>query len=792
MGGLWAVPSQLNPTRGGVPRLRYLKHRLRATTRAASGGRLKGSAPPLLKGCAMTSLAHFCSRRRFAVLGSWVVLLLTLVVLVVRLGTAFTDETTLPNSESATAYSLLAEAGAAGQGAGSDTTETGNIAWHTDGVPITNLAVQKDITVMLEKVATLPGVESVVNPYSTAGARQLNAAADTAFASVVVTKDADVDPVIQSAENLRSSTLDVQVGGTAFTEEPGASHGTEIVGIVAALVLLLLVFRSIWAALLPIVTGVTGVAASLLVVMLASHVLDLAATSLTMGALIGLGVGIDYALFIVNRERKALLAGKSVPDAIAEAVNTSGRAVIFAGLTVIAALLGMFVVQLGVLTGMAQAAALTVLFTVAAAITLLPALLAILGHRVLSRRQRASLAPVLINSSVPAPHGRRRGGIAHGWSLLVHRLPRRVAVSALLVVLVLAAPVMSMRVGDADASSDPAGSASRSYHELMAAGFGQGFDATLLLVARTPDAASAQAFSSLVSDLSSVDGVAAVTTAPRSAGAQLAVASVTPTSSAQTEQTADLVNNLRDEAIPAAESGTGLHVYVGGTTATNIDLSNALMSKLPLYLGLVAALGFLLLVIAFRSILVPLIGAVTNILTIFVGLGAITAIFQFGWGSELLGVGSGAPVTYIVPVLIVGVMFGLSMDYQVFLVSRMHEEWTLTRDNTRAVRVGLTETAQVIAAAATIMLFVFASFGFSGERIVSSIGIGLASAVVVDAFIVRLTLVPSLMKLMGRYNWSYPRWADRITPRLSLEGPAEPRFAPVDTSELVPSGQLRD
>jgi RND superfamily putative drug exporter len=727
------------------------------------------------------ALAQKCFRWRFAVLGGWIATLVALIMLVIGLGSGFTDAAELPDSESSTAYSLLAESG--GQTTG---TEQGIIAWHTDGVAIGDAAVRRQLTTMLDRVATMPGVRAVVSPYDPAGARQLDAASDTAYATVVLTEDADVTPVTDAATALRSGTLDVEVGGTAFTALPGASHGTEIVGILAALAILLLVFRSVWAAVLPIITGVMGVGVSLLAVMLASHVVDLAATSLTMGALIGLGVGIDYALFIVNRYRKSLLGGAGVRDAIGQALDTSGRAVVFAGVTVMVALLGMFVVDLGILTGMAQAAAVTVLFTVAAAVTLLPALLGILGRRVLSRRQRATMAGAPEAGPAWPQH---RAGLAVRWAALVQRAPRRMGLLALLVIVTLAAPVASMRVGDADASSDPAGSPARAYYELMADGFGPGFDASLLLVARTPDAASARAFTTLVSRLATVDGVASVAAAPVTAGQRIAVATVVPATSAQTAETTDLVGILRDDVIPAAESGTGLRVYVGGTTATSIDISAALMDKLPLYLGLVAVLGFLLLAVAFRSLLVPLVGALTNVATIFVGLGAVTAIFQFGWGAELLGVGSGAPVMYLVPVIIVGVMFGLSMDYQVFLVSRMHEEWTHTRDNLRAVRTGVAETGQVIAAAALIMLCVFASFGFSGERIVSAIGIGLGIAALVDAFVVRLTLVPALMRLIGRANWWYPRWAGRITPRLSVEGAAQPpAAAPVADREPVGAG----
>ncbi|MGN8244530.1 MMPL family transporter [Cellulomonas soli] len=725
----------------------------------------------------MNALARWSHRKRRAVLGGWILLLIGLAAAVLTQGTAFTEDATLPDSESASAYALLAEMGAGSAADG--TTETGTIVWRTTGVAIDDAAVQDQVRSVLTDVAGLPGVEAVVSPYDEAGARQVNAEVSTAYATVTVDEDVDVDQVRTVADSLAGAGIEVAIGGQAFSELPSASHGTEGIGIIAALVILFLVFRSRWAAFLPILVGVVGVGTSLLAVMVGSHWVDLAETSLTMGALIGLGVGIDYALFIVNRHRKALLAGASVEDAIATAIGTSGRAVIFAGLTVIVALLGMVVVGLGVLTGMGQAAAVTVLFTVLAAITLLPALLGMLGHKVLSRKQHDALAAGRPDAADPTG----KASVSSRWALLVQRATRRSALAALLLIVAMALPFAAMRVGNADASSDPAGSPTREYADLIAPAFGAGFDATLVLAARTPDAASAQAFTDLVATLPDVEGVAAVQAAPLQDGQTIAVAAIVPTTSAQTQETQDLVNALRDEVIPAAADGTALEVYVGGETATNIDLSQALMSRLPLYLGLIALLGFLLLAMAFRSVLVPLVGAVTNLATICVGLGAITAIFQLGWGSELLGVGSGAPIMYIVPVLIVGVMFGLSMDYQVFLVSRMHEEWSHTRDNARAVRVGVSETGRVIGAAATIMLCVFASFGFSGERIVSAIGIGMALAVLVDAFVVRLTLVPALMHLIGDRNWAYPRWADRLTPRMSIEGPSEVSGVPA-TDEL--------
>jgi RND superfamily putative drug exporter len=725
-------------------------------------------------------LARLCVRRRFIVAGGWVIALLLLAGLTVRLGSGFTDSTQVPNSESATAYSLLDGAGQGGL-ASSTSTVTGNIAWHASGPSITSPAVERAAATMLGKVAHLPGVEAVVSPYTAAGAAQVSRSANTAYATVTLAKGADVKPVEQAADALRGAGIDVQAGGTAFTPQPGASHGTEVIGILAALVILLLVFRSIWAAALPVITGVTGVGLGTLVVILGSHAISLSSTSLTMGSLVGLGVGIDYALFIVNRHRKALLAGAPGPEAIGQALATSGRAVIFAGVTVIAALLGMYVVGLSALTGMAEAAAVTVLFTVASAITLLPALLALLGTRVLSRRQRRALTESRMTGSRAAATGPAAGaharagrggqGLAARWARLVQGSPRRAIAITVLAIIALATPALSLRVGSADASSDPAGSSTRAYYDMMAAGFGPGFDAPLLLVAQAPDTAAQHALTGLAQELRTAGDVAAVT-APATVGRGLEVITVVPRTSAQATATSDLVTTLRHHVIPAAEAGTSLHVYVGGPTASSIDLSSALMSKLPLYLGLIALLGFFLLTLAFRSVLIPLTGAVTSLASIVAGLGAITAIFQFGWGSALFGVGSAAPVSYIIPVCIVGVVFGLSTDYQVFLLSRIHEEWQRTGDNTRAIRQGVTETARVIVIAMAIMACVFGSFGFSGERIVASIGVGMASAVIIDALLVRLTLVPALMTLAGRWNWAYPRWAQRLTPRLSVEGTA--------------------
>lgn len=722
----------------------------------------------------MSRLARWCAQRRFVVLGVWVLAAVALAVGMMTAGSAFKSSTDAPSSESSTAYGLLSElrtdanhhSGSGTAGSPDEIAGDAQFVWKSDGLAIDDPSVVEAIDAALMEIGAVSGVESVVGPYGPAAASQLNSNANIAYAAINLADDVGDTETQQISDIVTSVDADAHlsaaVWGTGFKMHAGGAP-VELIGVVAALVLLLLIFRSLWAAILPIVTGVVGVGISTLIVSLASHVVTIPDSATSMGSLIGLGVGIDYAVFIVNRHRRALTRGASVHDAVAEAINTSGRAVVFAGATVVIALLGLMILGVGILSGMAIGAALTVLITVLAAITLLPALLAVLGTRALSRQERRRIAT---DGSIPEPTNTLFGR----WADRLLRRPVYVAVAAAVVMLGLAAPALDIRLGSADASSDPTTSATRQHHDLMAEGFGDGYDAQLLLAARTPDDASRQAFTNLASHLETTDNVAAVHVTPSSADSAVSVLTVTPRTSAQSEETADLVRTMRDNLIPTAESGSDLEVYVGGQTASNVDLATTLTSKLIPYLAIIAGLGFLLLAIAFRSLLVPLIGALGNLLTMAVSLGAITAIFQWGWASSLLGVGSAAPIEPIVPVVIVGIVFGLSMDYQVFLVSRIHEEWTHTRDNTRAIRVGISETGKVIATAAMIMFLVFASFGTIGLRIISELGIGMAVAILADAFILRMGLVPALMALIGKWNWWYPGWAERITPKVSIEG----------------------
>jgi RND superfamily putative drug exporter len=684
-------------------------------------------------------------------------------------GSSFSDSTSLPASDSATAYSLLARAG-------SDAAKvsTGTIVWDTRRGSALSPAARSRIAPMLASVAKVEGVKGVISPFTAAGAKQVSADARTAYATVVFTSDSHEAAAAKLAQAAASSQLDVQVGGAAFTKiSPGGA--SEVIGILAALLILILVFRSIWAAVLPIITGVAGVGLSSLAVILLSHVITLPSVAPELGALIGLGVGIDYALFIVNRHRKALQQGADLTDAVTTALNTSGRAVLFAGGTVVVALLGLVILNVGFLTGLGIAAAVTVILTVMAAVTLLPALLATMGRRVLRKSERAA-------TGSPA-----RRSVWARWARLVERRPVVAAVLAVAVLGALAVPALTIRLGAADDSSAPTGTSARSYYDTMADAFGKGFDAQLLLVAQTPDSHARAARATLTRELPEVKGIASASPPEAVSGDSLSMIQVVPTAAAQDQATSDLVRTLRSGIVPQAEAGTDLRVYVGGTTATNIDFANALTSKLPLFLAIIAVFGFLLLTLAFRSLLVPAIGAIGNLLTIAVALGSTVALFQWGWGQPLFGIGGPAPLEYIVAILIVGVVFGLSMDYHVFLVSRMHERWTQTGDNRRAVTSGAADTGGVIVTAAAIMACVFAAFGVAGVRTIAEFGVGLAVAVLADAFLLRMTAIPALMHLIGRRNWAIPSWLDRALPHVSVENPDTDSPAPTARKDRPPA-----
>ncbi|TXC93644.1 MMPL family transporter [Streptomyces sp. ISID311] len=732
----------------------------------------------------MTALARWCLRRRIVVLLLWLAAFAGVAVAAGVTGSAYSNNYEVPGTESSQASALLAKA-FPGSSGDSDT-----IVWHTDSGTVRSGAVTKTMTHTLEKVADLPGVSEVRSPYDRPqagashgqGARQISKDGHTAYASVTFDRPTDeldtaqVRKVVDTAQRASGHGLQVELGGAgiALTEAPRAQL-PEIIGLCAAAVVLFLAFGSLAATFLPIVTAVAAVGTASAGISLLSHAMTVADFAPMLGMLIGLGVGIDYALFIVTRHRKGLRAGLSVDEAATRAAASSGRAVVFAGATVCIALLGMLILRLSFLNGVALAASLTVVLTVAASVTLLPALLGLIGMRALSGRERRQLA-------AHGPRRERPTGIAARWSGFVERHPKLLGLTAAVVMLVLALPAFGLHLGTSDQGNNPATATTRKAYDLLAgggpgaergSGFGPGFNGPLTLVGTMDGAKDRIAFDKLPHRLREVPGVAQVSAPEFNGGRSTGVITVVPDSAPQSRQTSALVARLRGEVLPAAERATTLDVRVGGITAGYDDFANIIVGKLPLFIGMVIALGSVLLLFAFRSIGVPVKAALMNIAAVASSFGIVVAVFQWGWGSELLGLGSAGPVEPFLPVIMVSVLFGLSMDYQVFLVSRMYEEWRLTGDNRRAVRVGLTETSRVINSAAVIMIAVFAAFILSGDRTIAMFGIGLASAVALDAFVLRTLLVPALMHMLGGANWWLPSWLGRWLPRISIEPPPE-------------------
>ena len=723
----------------------------------------------------MSAIARWCFRRRFAVIAAWVLVLVGLGTLSQAVKSDFNNSFSLPGTGSTTAQQLLAKAIPA-QAGDSDT-----IVWQVSHGTVRDATVTTQMNSVLEQIATMPEVAAVVSPYGPHGATQISRDGRTAYATVDFAKQAnnlakaDITRVIDAAKAARAPGLNVQLGGQAIEQTEQTSLGvSSTVGVLAAAVVLFIAFGSLLAMLLPIVTAIAGVGGGLMAIAPLTHAINVVDFAPILGALIGLGVGIDYALFIVTRHRRGLQSGLTPEQAAVKAIDTSGRAVLFAGSTVCIALLGILVLGVSFLNGLAVASALTVVFTVLAAVTLLPALLGVFGMRVLSRRQRRRLA-----SGAPAPGA---AGMWARWASTVERRPAILAVAAAAVMLVLAIPVLSLRLGSSDQGNDPSSTTTRQAYDLLADGFGPGFNGPLLLVAQTSSPADVAALRTLEADLPKVADVTSVRQIAATSGTE--VIQVTPGTSPEAKATADLISTLRDDTIPAAERGTTLRVYIGGVTATFADFATVVDAKLPWFIVTIVGLSFLLLVVAFRSLLIPGTAAMMNLLAAAASFGVLTAFFQWGWGTGAFGLGKAGPVEAFLPVVTLAILFGLSMDYQVFLVSRMNEEWVHGLRNSDAVRTGQVETSRVITAAATIMICVFLTFSFLGSRDVAEFGIGLAAAVALDAFILRTVLVPAAMHLFGNANWWLPRWLDRRLPHLAIE-PPDPAGEPAHP--LVPA-----
>ncbi|MGA1441211.1 MAG: MMPL family transporter [Ilumatobacteraceae bacterium] len=743
--------------------------------------------------------------RRRVVVAVWVAVLLALGAGVGSIGSSFSTQFTLPDVESAEGFELLSA-----RFGGEESGRSATIVVQANGG---FTAAQRDVLNAYFARLDARGDMGVVSPFTPAGARQVAPRGDIAFATVSLASELNsAEQFAELFEEMKAIEptvvgVEIEYGGEVFAEFEAPT--SEVLGLAFAIVILIFAFGSVLAMGLPIGTAFGGIAAGVMVATLVSNLVTMPDFATTLGVMIGLGVGIDYALFIVTRYREARHRGKDCATATAEAIDTAGRAVLFAGTTVVISLLGMLIMGVSFMNGLAIGASITVAFTMLASITLLPALLGFVGERVEVTRWRGVVAAGLVALSLvgvgvkqnallfAAPIGglvllagsfvpflRRTlpvrrvkpmpDTLPYKWSRWVQRRPWLSLVIGVAVLGALTLPVFGLRLGFADEGNYPTDTTTRRAYDLLAEGFGPGFNGPLTLVAAVDSPDQLVAARSLGDVLAVTPGVVSASPAvPNDVATPTAVLwTLYPSGAPQSQEAADLVERLRADVIPTAVGASGLDVKVTGSVAVNVDFSRYLADRLPVFFAVVLLLSFVLLMAVFRSLLVPLKAVLMNLLSIGSAYGAVVAVFQWGWGASLIGLGGSAPIDPWLPVMMFAIVFGLSMDYEVFLLSRVKEEYDRTGDNELAVADGLAKTARVITAAAAIMVFVFGSFVLDPTRSIKMFGFGLAVAVLLDATIVRMLLVPATMELLGDRNWWLPRWLDRVLPKIDVEGAA--------------------
>ncbi|MGW0547981.1 MMPL family transporter [Streptomyces altiplanensis] len=692
-------------------------------------------------------LAAFSQQHCRRALGLWVAVLIAVTAASTAVGSDYHNDFSLPGTDSQAARTTLQKHGSAQAG------DTVQIVLR-NGAGLRGADVEERVEPMLENVAKLPGVAGVRSPYEDRAAFSKDGT--VAYATVTLegkAEDAaaeDVAKLIDTARSVAGDGLRAEVGGDAARGAEEGGGAAEGAGILGALVILVFLFGSPVAASLPVVAALFAVGTSVGLIAMASHVASVADFTPPVMMLVGLGVGIDYALLIFSRYRGELLKGVRAEQATRTALDAAGRTVFFAGCTVIIALMGLVALGLGSLRGVALAVALTVLVTMAASLTLLPALLGVMGRRI----ERGVARRAAKSKRVEGAGWRR-------WATGVQRRPWAALIVALVALGALAAPALDMRLGFADAGNDARTKTSRKAYDLLAEGFGPGFNGPLVVVA---DGGGENAAERVRTALEKTDGVAAVTPASSAEDGSVSTVVAFPGSAPQDQATSELVDRLRSDVLPPLERETGAELLVGGSTAATEDFAATVSDRMPLFVAIVVGLSALLLLVVFRSVLIPVKAALLNLISIGAALGVITLVFQHGW----FGVEPG-PIEAFIPVMIFAIVFGLSMDYEVFLLSRVHEEWERTGDAAEAVREGLAATGKVITAAAAIMIVVFAAFVFSPDRMLQQFGLGLAVAILLDAVVIRCLIVPAVMRLLGRRAWWLPAWLRGALPRVRLE-----------------------
>lgn len=712
---------------------------------------------------------RIAARNPKRVLGAALAVIAALIAVNTAVGGTFVDRFSIPGTESQAAVDLLEDRFPQQSGGAATIVVRAERG-------IDSPEVRAEIESLITEFAKLPHVLSVTSPYDTPGsispsgnvARFSAQYDEQPFDLEVETFDALFDLRDESSR----SDFQVELGGAVPSagevEPPGEA---ELIGLGMAVLVLLVAFGSVVAMGLPITTALLGLIPGFMIIGLLSAFVDMASFTPQFASMIGIGVGIDYALLIVTRFREGLVEGKSLEDAIAQSSATAGRAVLFAGTVVVIALLGLWASGIPFLGWVATAAAILVASLVAVALLVLPAVLGLVGAHI----DRFTL-PIFKQH-----HSSDETGFATRWANAVQRRPVVFLLISLAIVVTLALPISSLRLGSADAGSNPESATTRRAYDLLSDGFGPGFNGQILVALQIDDPAAIETVEGLPDRLVGIEGVVATSPVIINEDQSAAIITVIPTSAPQEVETSELVERLRDE-VPGMVAGSGAEALIGGQTAAFEDIAEKISTGLPIFIPAVLGLSFILLMAVFRSIVIPLKASVMVLASVSVAFGVLVAIFQWGWLGGLIGVDKTGPVESFLPMMLFAVLFGLSMDYEVFLVTRMQEEFQKTKNNAIAVARGQAVTMRVIIAAALIMSSVFFSFTLVDFRVIKEFGLGLGVAILIDALVVRMMLVPSIMHLFGARTWWFPRWLDRILPRITVEAETAPAATATETA----------
>jgi putative drug exporter of the RND superfamily len=721
------------------------------------------------------------ARHKWITIGIWVLVAVVVFAWAKSAGGNTIDVYSIPGAQSQKAEDLLEERFPAQAGG------TASVVFQARSGSLTDPANQAAIEQTQENLApgTAPHVTQVLGPATpTVGRAFVSKDGTIGYVRVQYDQTATSLPpetlkqLETAAAPAQQAGLRVEFGGPVvdyLSRDEGGN--ADAIGLAFAVIILLIAFGSVVAMSVPIGTALFGLAISLSIIALVSAITDIGTVAPTLATMIGLGVGIDYSLFIVTRHRQNLSAGMEMNASIGLANGTAGQAVLFAGGTVVIAITGLALAGIPYVTKLGFMSAIAVAVMMTAAVTLVPALLGLAGRHINSIRLPHFRRKAL--PAEPATIGSRPGGWER-WATFMSRHRWGAVIVSLAILLTLAAPVLSMRLGQTDDGTLPEDLTQRQAYDLISQGFGPGANGPLLLAVALPSPGDTAPVDAIEQAVAKVPGVQ-LAPPQMSPDQSAALIVVIPPSAPQSEQTEELVNRLRADVLPAAVQGTGAEVFVGGQTAGFVDLGERIQDRLPLFIGAVVGLSFILLMMVFRSILVPLKAAIMNLLSIAAAYGVIVAIFQWGWLKGIVGLDETVPIVSFVPMMMFAILFGLSMDYEVFLLSRIREEYYESKDNLRSVIDGLAATARVITSAALIMISVFLSFVGNPDPTVKMFGVGLAVAVFVDATLVRLVLVPATMELLGPANWWLPKWLGRILPKIRIEQGAPPKPAPVPT-----------